>query len=227
MDRIAAEILRMKSAELSKLEPFGFERADGAYRLVRPLCADMSAEIVIDDSGRLSSRVVDGATGDEYTLHLVPGSEGEFVGRVRSAYERLLGEIARDCFRPQAFADTCLLELVGYARGKYGGELEFLWKDTPDCAVLRRGDNKKWYAVFMRVARGRLQGCGGDPDEKAEVVNVRVDCDELPGLCDGYAVFPGYHMNKKHWATVLPSRMESGAMRSLIDASHALAAKKR
>lgn len=40
--------------------------------------------------------------------------------------------------------------------GKLREELEFLWPKSPDNAIFRRPDNKKWYAVLLTVQKEKL-----------------------------------------------------------------------
>ena len=112
-------------------------------------------------------------------------------------------------------------------RGKYGSELEFLWADTPDCAICRRGDSKKWYAVFMVVKRGKLKGCAGDPEAEVEIINLRLPPEELPELVDGENFFPAYHMNKKNWVSVRADGVPERLLLRMIDVSYALTPAKR
>lgn len=47
-------------------------------------------------------------------------------------------------------------EILAYGKEKYHSEAEYLWADTPDAAVLRHNDNRKWYALVMKVERARM-----------------------------------------------------------------------
>lgn len=47
------------------------------------------------------------------------------------------------------------------AKEQFGTEPEYLWSSDPGAAVLRRPDNRKWYALLMEVPRTRL-GLPGD-----------------------------------------------------------------
>ena len=67
-------------------------------------------------------------------------------------------------------------------------------------AVLRHMDNRKWYAIVMRVSRRKF---GLDSDEVIDVVNLKLPTEMFGsfGATDG--VYPAYHMNKLHWVSVL------------------------
>ncbi len=227
MDRIAEKIFGLREPIFENLVPFGFEREGEEYRLRRPLPAcGMAVCVVVSSDGGVESCVEDEATGERYTLFLVADSEGAFVGEVRSAYEAALTDISSRCFRPRVFKSAGAEAVLAHARKKYGSEPEFLWEDTPDCAILRRADNRKWYAVLMRVKQGKLAGCPGDGEATTEVCNVRVPPEELEGLL-GPDVYPAYHMNKKHWVSLrLTGALGPSELWRFVDASYAIALKR-
>jgi predicted DNA-binding protein (MmcQ/YjbR family) len=57
--------------------------------------------------------------------------------------------------------------------------------------------------------------------------NVKVDPDEAIEQREAYPdhIFPGFHMNKKHWNTILPQGLKTSLVKELIDASYRLVAK--
>ena len=40
-------------------------------------------------------------------------------------------------------------------------------------------------------------------DEEVWVVNMKAEQDTIPTIIDRKSIFPAWHMNKKHWITVL------------------------
>ena len=40
-------------------------------------------------------------------------------------------------------------------------------------------------------------------DEAIWVVNLKASQDSIPALIDHKSIFPSWHMNKKHWITIL------------------------
>ncbi|MCH5157517.1 MAG: MmcQ/YjbR family DNA-binding protein [Clostridiales bacterium] len=106
---------------------------------------------------------------------------------------------------------------------KYGDEPEYLWNDLPDAAVIRRKDTQKWYVLLMTVLPKRL-GLSGD--EPIEIVDLRFNPDELPSKIDGERYFAGYHMNKKHWITILlDGSVPLAEILDYVDKSYLLAKK--
>ena len=80
----------------------------------------------------------------------------------------------------------------------YGDKPEYLF-ETSDTAVFRKGAKKKWYAVIMTISKRKL---GLHSDEMVEVLNVKLNPNEIALITDRESYFPAYHMNKKHWCTI-------------------------
>ena len=90
-------------------------------------------------------------------------------------------------------------EIYEYVKKQYGTVPEYLWKESPESAVLRH-PNGKWYAVLMQVEKSRL---GLEGDTKVDIIDVKWDPDMVGLLTQTYGFLPGYHMNKKYWITML------------------------
>ena len=182
-----------------KLLSFGFEAsgADLTYR--REIAGGMQMTVTVTPEGRVFTEVTDGESGEEYLLHRVESATGAFVGQVREAYNALLVEIAAACLYNDVFAGGQPRRLLAHIRSAYGDEPEYLWEKYPDCAVVRRADNRKWYAVILTVDRRRL---GQEAKGKVEILDLRISPDEVEDTVDHARYFPAYHMNKKHWITL-------------------------
>ncbi len=85
------------------------------------------------------------------------------------------------------------------ARERYSTEAEFLWARTPSFGVLRH-PNGKWYAVVMDIPKSKI---GLPGDGLIDVMNVQVNPVMSGSLRNSLGIFPGYHMNKEKWITVL------------------------
>ena len=82
----------------------------------------------------------------------------------------------------------------------YSAQPEYLWKSAPSFAVYRHDSNKKWFAIIMDISKQKL---GFSEDESVSVVNIKVDPSLVGTLLENEGIFPAYHMNKRHWVTVL------------------------
>lgn len=89
-------------------------------------------------------------------------------------------------------------EIIDYIADEFSDTPEFLFMDS-DTAVFRKGERKKWYAVIMTISKQKL---GLSSDEIVEVLNVKLNPDEIALLTDKVNYFSAYHMNKKHWCTI-------------------------
>lgn len=215
-------IFKHKTLNCEKLIKYGFEKVGESFVFSTNVFDNQfKMTVKIDGSGEVETELFDLAAEEVYTLHLVAEASGEFVGRVRSEYEYVLQNIAESCFDSDIFRENCTHKIIEYAREKYGDELEFLWERYPDAAVLRRKDNKKWYALFMTISKAKL---GLDSAEPAEIIDLRFDKDELPKKVDGERYFLGYHMNKKHWITmILDGSVTVEEILNYLDESYKLA----
>ena len=156
-------------------------------------------KIEISEPNIVKTQTVETDSGELYTLHLTD-SDGTFVGKVREEYNNLLQKIAQNCFENTVFKFKNTYKVIDYIKNKYGDDVEYLWEKFPDNAVARRKDNSKWYLAILTVGKNRL---GFDSDESVEVIDLRADKDALPELIKQDNIFPGYHMNKKHWISIL------------------------
>lgn len=115
-------------------------------------------------------------------------------------------------------------ELIKYVASQYGRDLEFLWPKTPENAIWRRGDNQKWFGVILTVKKSKIEGGSPTP---VEILDIRMPPDVIDFVVDLKFIFPGWHMNKRHWITIiLDGRMNMRQIKSLVDTSYELAAAK-
>ncbi len=91
--------------------------------------------------------------------------------------------------------------ITDHIKKKYKVAPEYLWKRYPDYVVFRHEDNNKWFALTTGVSGAKLGMAGDDP---VDVINLKID--DLffrDMLIREEGIFPGYHMNKQHWISVL------------------------
>ena len=85
-----------------------------------------------------------------------------------------------------------------------------------ETAVLRHADNKKWYAIALRVSRRKF---GFDSDEVIDVVNLKLPTEMFGSFGAADGVYPAYHMNKLHWISVLLPDASRDIVAFLVNAS--------
>ena len=91
-------------------------------------------------------------------------------------------------------------EFFEYCFTAYGTSPDYPFEGDFETAVLRHEDNRKWYALVMRVSRRRF---GLDSDEVIDAVNMKVPVAISGSFIAADGIYPAYHMNKEHWITVV------------------------
>ncbi|MCI8332092.1 MAG: hypothetical protein HFE78_04640 [Clostridiales bacterium] len=189
-----------KKAIPEKLISFGFVKKGSQYQYETMIMDDdFRLVISIDQTGVPDTTLTEAATGEAYVLYKTNAS-GLFVEQIRAAVEEVLSSVAEHCYEAAVFKAEQSVQVIEYVRKKYHDEPEYLWDRFPDNAVWRRKDNQKWYGVLLTVARRKL---GLPSDEVVEIIDFRAQPDMLEKLIDGRRYYPGWHMNKKHWGTII------------------------
>ncbi|MCM1306595.1 MAG: MmcQ/YjbR family DNA-binding protein [Bacteroides sp.] len=215
-----------KSPNFEKLIAFGFSFENGRYVYsTQILDGQFEMTVEIAEDGEVAATVIDLATDEPYTLHLVAEASGAFVGQVRTEFEDVLSKIADGCFFRDVFKEDVARGVIEYVRKTYGDELEFLWDGLPTGAIWRRKDNRKWYGIMMIISKRKL---GLDCDDEVSVIDLRLDLANDAELVDGKRYFAGYHMNKRTWFTIcLDGSVPIDEICRYIDKSYELALKKK
>ncbi len=224
MSNIMYSIFNNKKVNLSRLLQFGFVQTESGYIYRKTLSeSGFLLNVHITPQGEISTEMIDPSLNELYTLHLVDNATGGFVETVKYEYQETLLEISSQCFQADIFQSKQSNELIDYIRKTYGDELEFLWEKFPKNAIWRRKDTQKWYGILLTVSKQKL---GLPCDKSVEVLDFRVLPEELESLVDYKTYFPGYHMNKKHWCTIiLDGSVPFEKICNRIDASYLLAIK--
>ncbi len=215
-----------KIAEEEKLISFGFKKTGDVYVFDTLLAENqLRLTVTMTPLGELSTRVYDPVFGDEYTLHLVEDAEGAFVGRVRMEYKNIISQIKEKCFNAGYKKQSQTLKILDKVFEKYGVHPDFPFEDDNETMVLRRGDNQKWFAIIMTISPRHL---GLDGVEALDVMNIKIDPDELDRIVDNKRYFRAYHMNKKMWTTlILDGRVPTEEIMKRIGDSYNLTDKKK
>ena len=82
----------------------------------------------------------------------------------------------------------------------YGTSPDYPFNEDFETAVMRHENNRKWYAIVMRVSRCKF---GFESDEVIDVVNLKLPTEMFGSFGAVEGVYPAYHMNKLHWISVI------------------------
>lgn len=217
------ELFRRKTVDIQKAVLFGFVLSNSNYVYETDILdGSFLLEISITPDGNIDTRLTEKATCDEYVLYKTDAT-GVFVGEVRKAIEAVLIQVADKCYNTETFKSAQAKEIICYVREKYGDELEFLWEKFPDNAVWRRKDNERWYGVLLTVKASKL---ALDGNAMIEILDLRIKTEDIEATVDNKRFFMGYHMNKKHWYTLLlDGSIATDEICRRIDESYLLAKK--
>ena len=200
-----------------KLLQYGFkEEAEKLIYRKEILDSSFLIEIVFVDS-QLLIEVYDLEFDEIYSLYSVDSAIGETVQNIREHVEKLLSSIL-------GLADESgkiSLEIIDYCNNKYGENHVNPFKKHPDILAFINEENK-WYALISDVDYNKLKK-NTDITTKVKILNVKYPTDKILEIIENKNIFPAYHMNKKHWISiVLDKNIKLETIKELIDISYSL-----
>ena len=200
-----------------KLLQYGFkEEADKLVYKKEILDSNFLIEIVFVNS-QLLIEVYDLEFDEIYSLYSVDSAVGETVQNIREYVEKLLSSILGLADESGKISS----EIIDYCNNKYGENHVNPFKKHPDILAFVNEKNK-WYALFSGVDYNKLNK-NTDITTKVKILNVKYPTDKILDIIDNQNIFPAYHMNKKHWISiVLDKNIKLETIKELIDISYSL-----
>lgn len=154
---------------------------------------------MLEYDGEIRGSIVDLTDCEAYTNFRIANATG-FSAEIRQKFVDLLLDIRENCCRNLYFTSEQAQRISEYIFETYGDAPEFLWPNIPSYGAYRK--NGKWYAIIGRVPLHKLNPAA-DADREVEVINVKVDSGRIEGLFAQKGYYPAFHMNKKHWVSIL------------------------
>lgn len=196
---MSENIFKKRRVNTDRLIAYGFY-IDEQYKYFTDIMGgSFTLSVIIDKNGCIDTSLIEKETGEPYMLYKT-NAAGTFIGNIRTEIETVLSDISEKCYDFTVFKEKQSIMLIDYVRERYGDELEFLWEKFDDNAILRRKDNQKWYAVIFTIKKSKL---GFESEETAEAIDLKIEPEKIKDLIDCKRYFPGWHMNKKHWYTII------------------------
>lgn len=226
---LEAEIFQRLRPVPEKLLKYGFRKGDqdSVYHY-RTAIKDgtFNCEITVTEQGDVCGRVTDAATAEDYLPLRLPGS-GAYAASVREAYRELLLDIARQAFQEVLFPGDQANRITAEILKRYDVRPDFPWQENPSqnryrsYGVFRHQDSGKWFALIMNVREDVIFKNGSI--KPLDIVNLKAAPDDMPDLLRRPGIFPGYHMNHRHWISVILSgELPDPDIMSLIEESRRL-----
>lgn len=193
-------IFKMKKINIEKISAYGFIRQDGKWvHETNIIDGAFKLYVYVSENGDVDTDLIEIENGEPYVLYKTNAS-GAFVGEIRAAIEEVLIDIANVCYDSSVFKTNQAKMVIEYVRKKYGDELEFLWPTSPANAIWRRKDTGKWYAAILTVNGGKI---GLNTDKIVEILDLRMKPEDRNDFLSREHYYPGWHMNKKSWYTLV------------------------
>lgn len=201
------------------LERYGFFKTNAGYVYRTDFMdGDFTAVVTVTEQGAATGTVIDNMNGEVYAPLRSERFNGAYVNAVRSAYEKLLNDIAAYCCRDTLFDTDQANRIADRIYEEYGVRPDFPWGQSPHehSGVFRHAEGGKWFALIMHIRRGLLTKT--EDETMTDVVNLKIDPRQGRPERDG--VFPAYHMNHKLWITVtLDDTLSDDEVMELIETS--------
>ena len=107
-------------------------------------------------------------------------------------------------------------DFLTYCSSTYSTPPDYPFEEDFETTVFRHTNNRKWYAIVMRVSRRKF---GFDSDEVIDVVNLKLPTEMFGSFGAADGVYPAYHMNKLHWISVLLPDAPDNIVQFLVEVS--------
>ena len=212
-------LLEQYDIDCKRAIAYGFSRTEAGLELKKELPGVGLYAVFVIAGKSFEVNVFDADTDEEYLPFNVLDNITGFVTGIREQVEDLVQEIKEKCL----LNSNMKLRLMEYCERKFGTEPEAPWEDSPDAYTFKTAKRNKWYALFMTIPYKSL---GLVAKGALDVVNIKLPPEKVLDLIDRVHFYPAYHMNKKHWITiVLDKEVDEPLVQQLLEESYGLVEK--
>ena len=212
-------LLEQYDIDCKRAIAYGFSRTEAGLELKKELPGVGLYAVFVIAGKSFEVNVFDADTDEEYLPFNVLDNITGFVTGIREQVEDLVQEIKEKCL----LNSNMKLRLMEYCKRNFGTEPEARWEDSPDAYTFKTAKRNKWYALFMTIPYKSL---GLAAKGTLDVVNIKLPPEKVLDLIDRVHFYPAYHMNKKHWITiVLDKEVDEPLVQQLLDESYGLVEK--
>ena len=212
-------LLEQYDIDCQRAIAYGFSRTEAGLELKKELPGVGLYAVFVIAGKSFEVNVFDADTDEEYLPFNVLDNITGFVTGIREQVEDLVQEIKEKCL----LNSNMKLRLMEYCERKFGTEPEAPWEDSPDAYTFKTAKRNKWYALFMTIPYKSL---GLVAKGTLDVVNIKLPPAKVLDLIDRVHFYPAYHMNKKHWITiVLDKEVDEPLVQQLLEESYGLVEK--
>lgn len=197
---------------------FGFKKTGPeTFEINLPLkTPDFEVQIIIDHN-EIKLKVFELPDRLEYLpFNLNEDEGGSFVNQIRSDVDEVVYQVIESCYQLKDYRER----VFDFVRAELNTELETPWAKHPEFYVMKTANRQKWYGLMMRISYQLL-----DPQQSGivDVLNLKAPPLKIVDLIDYQTFYPAYHMNKKHWVSVVvDEKINLKQLQALIRQSYQL-----
>ena len=113
-------------------------------------------------------------------------------------------------------------QLFDFVEKEFSVSPDYPFDKDFETAVFRHKSNKKWFALFMKVPKSKLNG---NSNEKVDVLNIKCDPFLKQPMLQNKGFYVAYHMNKVHWISIILEEVSIKDIAAYIEISYNLTKK--
>lgn len=113
-------------------------------------------------------------------------------------------------------------QLFDFVENEFSVSPDYPFDKDFETAVFRHKSNKKWFALFMKVPKSKLNG---NSNEKVDVLNIKCDPLLKQPMLQNKGFYVAYHMNKVHWISIILEEVSIKDISAYIEISYNLTKK--
>ncbi len=212
--------LEKKKINNDLLIKYGFIKRNNSYCYEKNIMNNDFKVMIEIINNSMFVKIIDNAFNEEYLMSNIEDISGNFIGKLKDEYEGIIEDIIDKCCEYDVFECNESKMIINYLKEKYDGELEYLWDKYPEFGVCRNGKTRKWFIMIGKIEKDKIIG---DSKEMVEIIDLHYDKDKILDIIDNKKIYPGYHMNKKSWITIiLDGNNDFERIKELIDNSYLL-----
>ncbi len=216
--------LKNLNLDFKELENLGFKKVNNIFKYEIKILNNQFNLIIEIDDNIITSDCIELSTNEKLMPYYISSSNGEFIGKIRNEYDKIIEQIKNNCCTKNIFKSEYANLLIKYVKEEYNDELEYLWDKFPNNAIWRNKENNKWYGVLLIIGKNKI---GINEDGKIEIIDLLLEPERIKKIIDNKKYFAGYHMNKKHWITIkLDGSVDIKEIYDLLDNSYKLSKNK-
>ena len=198
--KLEDEIFQRFKIKKKTLIPYGFVKNEIGYQYSKVFMDTFRADIMIDEQGQVTGKIYDLDIDEEYIAFRIEQQIGTFISHVRESYQSILMDIRDHCFEKCYFVSHQANRITEKISNLYHREPEFMWEKFPQCGVFKGTGDQKWFAVIMNIDYRKIDV---KKTGEVEIINVKLEKDQVTDLLKREGFYPSYHMNKKNWITMI------------------------